>query len=148
MGCSSSYQFQSTNGNCPSVQFLWDSGQNIPYQMIGRTLKRINVKRNAPDNFFNYFLYDFIWRIFLNMIVYLGARLKRMNQVESARCSCQEADQTPEHVLLDCPLWRTQGDIAWPEGATLAKQPWGSADELIARGPSSSSRTSASMSDM
>jgi hypothetical protein len=36
----------------------------------------------------------------------------------------------PEHVLLDCPLWRTQRDLAWPEGATRAKQLWGSADEL------------------
>jgi polysaccharide deacetylase 2 family uncharacterized protein YibQ len=53
-----------------------------------------------------------------------------MNQMESARCACQEADQTPERVLLDCPLWRTQRDIAWPEGATLAKQLWESADEL------------------
>jgi hypothetical protein len=43
---------------------------------------------------------------------------------------CQEPDQTPEHVLLDCPLWRTQRDLAWPEGATLAKQLRGSADEL------------------
>jgi hypothetical protein len=51
-------------------------------------------------------------------------------QMESARCACQEADQTPEHVLLDCPLWRTQRDLPWPEGATLAKQLWGSADEL------------------
>jgi hypothetical protein len=62
----------------------------------------------------------------------------------------------------------TQRDLAWPEGATLAKQLWGSADELkrtvkfiedvspnnsgdqqmSSRGPSSSSRTSASMSDM
>jgi hypothetical protein len=53
-----------------------------------------------------------------------------MNQMESARCACQEADQTPEHVLLDCPLWRTQRNLSWPEGATLAKQLRGSADEL------------------
>jgi hypothetical protein len=37
--------------------------------------------------------------------------------------------KTLEHVLLDCPLWRTQRDLAWPEGATLAKQIWRSADE-------------------
>jgi hypothetical protein len=54
-----------------------------------------------------------------------------MNQMESARCACQEADQTLEHVLLlDCPLWGTQRDLAWPKGATLTKQLWGSADEL------------------
>jgi hypothetical protein len=58
----------------------------------------------------------------------LRAHLKWMNQLESARCACQEADQTPEHVLLDCPLWRTQRDLAWPNGATLVKQLWGSAD--------------------
>jgi hypothetical protein len=60
----------------------------------------------------------------------LRAHLKWMNQMESARCACQEADQTPEHVLLDCPLWMTQRYLAWPEGATLAKQLWGSADDL------------------
>jgi hypothetical protein len=49
----------------------------------------------------------------------LRAHLKRMNQSESARCACQEADQTPEHVQLDCQLWRTQRDLAWPDGATL-----------------------------
>jgi hypothetical protein len=53
-----------------------------------------------------------------------------MNQSESARCACLEADQIPVHVLLDFPLWRTQRDLAWPDGATLAKQLWGSADEL------------------
>jgi hypothetical protein len=53
-----------------------------------------------------------------------------MNKMESARCACQEADLTPELVLHDCPLWRTQRDLAWPEGATLAKQLWGSVDEL------------------
>jgi hypothetical protein len=32
----------------------------------------------------------------------LREHLKRMNLSESARCVCQEADQTPRHVLLDC----------------------------------------------
>jgi hypothetical protein len=62
-----------------------------------------------------------------------------MNQSECARCLCQEADQTPHHVLIDCPLWR---DLAWADGATLAKQLWGSADER------KTPRTSASMSDV
>jgi hypothetical protein len=55
-----------------------------------------------------------------------------MNQSDSARCACQEADQSSEYVLLDCPLWKTQRDLAcWSDGATLAKQLlWGSADEL------------------
>jgi hypothetical protein len=50
-----------------------------------------------------------------------------MNQMESAGCAGQEADQqTPEHVLLDCPLlWRTLRDLAWPDEAALAKQLWG-----------------------
>jgi hypothetical protein len=52
--------------------------------------------------------------------------------LESARCACQEADQTPEHVLLDCPLWRTQRPCLARRSniRQIAKQLWGSADEL------------------
>jgi hypothetical protein len=32
--------------------------------------------------------------------------------------------------MSDCPLWRTQRGLAWHEGVILAKQLWGSADEL------------------
>jgi hypothetical protein len=36
----------------------------------------------------------------------------------------------PLSMSYYCPLWRTQRDLAWPDGVTLAKQPWVSADEL------------------
>jgi hypothetical protein len=46
-------------------------------------------------------------------------------------CECKDADQTPEHILQSCPLWRTQQrDLTWPNGATLAGKLWGSAEEL------------------
>jgi hypothetical protein len=41
-----------------------------------------------------------------------------------------ETDQTPENILQNCPLWRTQRDLTWPNGVTLAGKLWGSAEEV------------------
>jgi hypothetical protein len=39
------------------------------------------------------------------------------------------SDQTPRHILQNCPLWRIQRDLTWPNGGTRRKT-WGSDEEL------------------
>ena len=61
----------------------------------------------------------------------LKAHLKRIGIVDSPRCPCLQADQTPEHILQDCPLWRAQRAHFWPDGVTLNTQLWGTTEDLL-----------------
>ena len=60
----------------------------------------------------------------------LRAHLKRLHRSDSALCACTRSDQTPAHILQDCPLFTTQRTQTWPEGADLHTKLWGSAIDL------------------
>ena len=60
----------------------------------------------------------------------LRAHLKRINVTDSALCPCTQSDQTPAHILQDCPLFTAQRDQMWPDGTDLNTKLWGSASNL------------------
>ena len=60
----------------------------------------------------------------------LRAHLWRLHLVDTALCPCAQADQTPAHILQDCPLHAAQRGRTWPEGADLNTKLWGTAADL------------------
>ena len=60
----------------------------------------------------------------------LRAHLKRIGVRDDARCECGQADQTPAHILQDCPLLDVQRQQFWPQGVDLNTKLWGTADDL------------------
>lgn len=60
----------------------------------------------------------------------LRAHLKRLHLADSALCACTHSDQTPTHILQDCPLYTSQRNQAWPHGADLNTKLWGSVADL------------------
>ena len=61
----------------------------------------------------------------------LRAHLKRIGVYADALCQCGLADQTPAHVLQDCPLLDVQRQHFWPQGVGLPTKLWGTADDLV-----------------
>nr|KAG5705581.1 hypothetical protein BaRGS_034779 [Batillaria attramentaria] len=60
----------------------------------------------------------------------LRAHLKRIGVADTALCQCGLADQTPSHVLQDCPLHEEMRQHFWPEGGNLNTKLWGNAADL------------------
>ena len=55
---------------------------------------------------------------------------EKMKVVASALCQCGQADQTPTHILQDCPLFEEERLETWPEGAGIQPKLWGTASDL------------------
>ena len=60
----------------------------------------------------------------------LRAHLKRIGVAPSAQCECGQADQTPAHILQECPLLDEQRRQSWPGGVDLDTKLWGTVDDL------------------
>ena len=60
----------------------------------------------------------------------LRAHLKRIGVSTDALCQCGQAEQTPSHVLQECPLLIEKRQHFWPQGVDLATKLWGTADDL------------------
>ena len=60
----------------------------------------------------------------------LSAHLKRIGISDTSLCECGQADQTPDHVLQSCPKYAERRQLTRPQGADLATQLWGSAEDL------------------
>ncbi|XP_070195246.1 uncharacterized protein [Littorina saxatilis] len=60
----------------------------------------------------------------------LRAHLKRIGITDTALCECGQADQTPSHMLQDCPSHEARRREQWPDGKDLRTKLWGTADEL------------------
>lgn len=60
----------------------------------------------------------------------LRAHLKRIGVAATSLCDCGQADQTPSHVLQDCPLYEETRQQSWPGGADLNTKLWGTAADL------------------
>ena len=59
----------------------------------------------------------------------LKKHLKRVGLSSTAVCECGLGEQTPEHILEDCPLAdRTE---AWPQDTTYHQKLWGTEAELL-----------------
>ena len=60
----------------------------------------------------------------------LRAHLKKIGATATATCQCGQGDQTPAHILQDCPLFEEQRQETWPGGADLKMKLWGTAADL------------------
>ena len=60
----------------------------------------------------------------------LKAHMRRIGVAESAGCECGEGDQTPEHILQDCPRLSKQRLQTWPLPTDLSTKLWGSKQDL------------------
>lgn len=60
----------------------------------------------------------------------LRAHLKRIGVANTALCQCEQADQTPSHILQDCPLYEELRQQSWPGGMDLKTKLWGTAEDL------------------
>ena len=60
----------------------------------------------------------------------LRAHLKRIGVAATSLCECGLADQTPSHVLQDCPLHDDRRQRIWPGGGDLYSKLWGTAAQL------------------
>ena len=60
----------------------------------------------------------------------LRAHLKKIGATATATCQCGQGDQTPAHILQDCPLFEEQRQETWPGGADLNMKLWGTAADL------------------
>ena len=60
----------------------------------------------------------------------LSAHLKRIGISDTSLCECEQADQTPDHVLQSCPKYAERRQLTWPQGADLTTKLWGSAEDL------------------
>jgi hypothetical protein len=45
----------------------------------------------------------------------LQSHLQRTGVANSSPCSCGQGEQTPYHILQDCPLFEVQHQQTWPE---------------------------------
>ena len=60
----------------------------------------------------------------------LRKHLKRLGIRETASCECGNEEQTPEHILMSCPLLEMARRKTWTTETTLQTKLWGSADDL------------------
>ncbi|KAK7100641.1 hypothetical protein V1264_023558 [Littorina saxatilis] len=60
----------------------------------------------------------------------LRAPLKRIRITDTTLCECGQADQTPSHMLQDCPSHEARRREQWPDGTDLRTKLWGTAYEL------------------
>jgi len=60
----------------------------------------------------------------------LHAHLRRINVVDTAQCQCGTAEETPAHILQECPIYSDVRSQIWPEGADLKDKLWGTLDDL------------------
>jgi len=60
----------------------------------------------------------------------LRSHLKKIGVSETALCECGLADQTPQHILQDCPSLSTARQQVWPEGVELTTKLWGPCSKL------------------
>ena len=60
----------------------------------------------------------------------LSVFLKRIGISDTSLCECEQADQTPDHILQSCPKYAERRQLTWPHGADLATKLWGSAEDL------------------
>ena len=61
----------------------------------------------------------------------LKGHLRKIGLADSAVCECGQADQTPQHVLQDCPLHERQRQLFWKGGADLNLKLWGAGADLL-----------------
>ena len=55
---------------------------------------------------------------------------RKLKLVKSPTCPCNEADQTTEHILQECPLFEAERAEIWPEGQLLTTKLYGSHQDL------------------
>lgn len=60
----------------------------------------------------------------------LRAHMRRIGVADSAVCECGEGDQTPEHMLQDCPRLNQLRLQTWPLPTDLSTKLWGSREQL------------------
>ena len=60
----------------------------------------------------------------------LNKHLYRLGISQTALCQCQQAEQTPEHILQDCPLLGELRINMWPHPVDLKTKLWGNLTDL------------------
>ncbi|KAK7096448.1 hypothetical protein V1264_005748 [Littorina saxatilis] len=60
----------------------------------------------------------------------LKKHLKRLGLADDAHCECGSEEQTPEHILQNCPHLETIRQKFWQEETSVGAKLWGPADEL------------------
>ena len=60
----------------------------------------------------------------------LGAHLKRIGIRDTPECMCGLSDETPEHILQDCPRFSGERQKTWPEAVDVQTKLWGSVADL------------------
>ena len=60
----------------------------------------------------------------------LNKHLKRLGIAESAHCDCGSEEQTPEHILQNCPHLDAARQVHWPADTDLGTKLWGPVDQL------------------
>ena len=61
----------------------------------------------------------------------LNCHLKRFGMKTSGQCPCGETDQTPQHSLQSCSLYRQAKQQIWPISVPLQTKLWGSAEDMF-----------------
>ena len=60
----------------------------------------------------------------------LNAHMHRLKTGSTPLCDCGHSPQTPEHVLMSCPLTEQLRRSTWPTETTLEEKIWGTREEL------------------
>ena len=58
------------------------------------------------------------------------SHLYRIKVSPTNECPCKTGTQTPQHILQDCPTFRTLRCHFWPEGTDMRQKLWGSHKDL------------------
>ena len=56
---------------------------------------------------------------------------KKLHLVQSAKCPCGEADQTTEHLLQTCMMYKVQRERVWPKQTKLDTKLYGTIEDLL-----------------
>jgi len=60
----------------------------------------------------------------------LNKRMKRLGLVETASCQCGAEEQTPFHILQNCPNLEEAHQTYWPTETSYNDKLWGSTEDL------------------
>lgn len=60
----------------------------------------------------------------------LKGHLRKINVLGSALCPCGTSDETPNHVLQDCILYKVERENMWPQRTETNVKLWGGQDDL------------------
>ena len=56
--------------------------------------------------------------------------MKRLSVVETAECQCGSEEQTPFHILQNCPHLEEERQKVWPTEVPYETKLWGDASDL------------------